>query len=174
LSDYVRQDRLIVTAEAVFEPKTGKAEVKQYGQRMGMQEFSPFFKKMGDNATAGELKTLFQEIEKNNPEVAALKLKTTKDGMAEGLRSFEAAHPELCVPIRSDDQFYGVSGGKDKLSKYIQWIYIPAVKNASEEQVGTRNSSLGKLLARTVSAQTNFQSSIEKIAAEPDKNIKQC
>ncbi len=131
-----------------------------------MKDFSPFFKKMGDNATAGELKTIFQEIEKNNPELAALKLKTTKDGMADGLRSFEAAHSDLCVPLRSDDQFYGVSGGKDKLSNYIQWIYIPAVKNASEEQIGTRNSALGKLLTRTVSAQTNFQSSIETIAAD--------
>jgi predicted ATP-dependent endonuclease of OLD family len=164
LSDYVRQGKLIVSAVAQFDPDTGRAEVKQYGQRLGMEKFKLFFEKYGDGALAGELKTLFEALEQNDPELAKAKIKKTKDGMYEGLKAFEAALPEKCIPIPSLDQFYGVSGGKDRLSKYVQWIYIPAVKNASDEQTGTRSSALGKLLARTVNAQTNFQKDLEGIA----------
>jgi len=31
-------------------------------------------------------------------------------------------------------QFYGWTKGSNLLKKYIQWIYIPAVKDASTEQ----------------------------------------
>ena len=43
-SDYVRQDQLVVSAEATFDKATGKADVKQYGQRLGMPAFAPFFR----------------------------------------------------------------------------------------------------------------------------------
>jgi predicted ATP-dependent endonuclease of OLD family len=164
LSDYVRQGRLIVSAVAEFDKNTGKAEVKQFGQRLGMERFKPFFEKYGDGATAAELKAIFEELESNDAALASQKIKKTKDGMYEGLKAFEASRPTECVPIRSPDQFYGVSGGKDKLSKYVQWIYIPAVKNASDEQTATRNTALNKLLARTVNAQTNFQKDLDLIA----------
>lgn len=164
LSDYVRQGKLIVSSIATFDNNLGKAEVKQYGQRLGMEKLRPFFEKYGDGALAGELKTIFEALEQADAELASVKIKKTKEGMYEGLKEFEAAHPEQCVLIPSFDQFYGVSGGKDRLSKYIQWIYIPAVKDASDEQTGTRNSALGKLLARTVNAQVNFQKDLDSIA----------
>jgi hypothetical protein len=164
LKDYVRQGKLIVSAIAHFNPDTGTAEVKQYGQRLGMDKFKLFFEKYGDEAPAGELKKIFEELEQKDAELAKASIKKTRDGMYEGLKAFEAARPELCEPIASPDQFYGVSGGKDRLSKYVQWIFIPAVKNASDEQTGTRNSALGKLLARTVNAQANFQQDLDGIA----------
>ena len=166
LSDYVRQGKLIVSAVAEFDSKTGRAEVKQFGQRLGMDAFKEFFSRYGDGAPAGELKTIFEKIEESDPELKAEKIKKTKSEMYEGLKAFEAGRPDKCNPIPSPDQFYGVSGGKDRLSKYVQWIYIPAVKDASEEQSGTRSSALGKLLARTVSAQTNFQSDLDNIAED--------
>jgi len=164
LRDYVRQGKLVVSAIARFDSSTGKAEVKQYGQRLGMEKFKPFFEKYGDGASAGDLKTIFEELELADGELAKAKIKKTRDGIYEGLKEFEAARPDQCVLIPSPDQFYGVSGGKDRLSKYVQWIYIPAVKDASDEQTGTRNSALGKLLARTVNAQVNFQKDLEGIA----------
>ena len=42
-SDYVRQGQLVVTADATFDEATGKAQVKQYGQRLGMKALSVFF-----------------------------------------------------------------------------------------------------------------------------------
>lgn len=47
---YVRQGKLIVSAVARFDTSSNCAVVKQYGQRLGMEEFKPFFKAHGDGA----------------------------------------------------------------------------------------------------------------------------
>lgn len=164
--EYVRQDKLVISAIARFDPATGKAEVKQYGQRLGMESLKPFFKALGDQASAKDLQALFAYLEKDDPEIAALKLKTTKDGMSNGLREYEASKPDKCVLIPSEDQFYGVSKGANKLAKYVQWIYIPAVKDASEEESGTKTSALGRLLARTVNAKLSFTTDLDSLLKE--------
>src|SRR6266568_6271629 len=46
--DYYRQGKLIISALAVFDPATNRAEVKQYGLRLGMEELRPFFQAEGD------------------------------------------------------------------------------------------------------------------------------
>src|SRR5271157_2387564 len=164
--DYVRQGKLIISAEAVFDHKTNRAEVKQYGQRLGMPALKPFFKAYGDDALAGPLRELFEGLESNIPELAAKKSKKTKDAMYQALRDFEAQKPDLCESIPSEDQFYGVSKGLNRLERYVQWIFIPAVKDATEEQTETRNGALGKLLARTVRAKVNFSGTMEALVLQ--------
>ena len=66
------------------------------------------------------------------------------------LRDYEEDHLELCKHIEEECQFYGFSRGKDKLDKYIQWVYVPAVKDASTEQEEGSKTALGQLLQRTV------------------------
>ena len=41
-ADYVRQDQLVVSAVATFDAATGKAQVRQYGQRLAMRAFAPY------------------------------------------------------------------------------------------------------------------------------------
>lgn len=160
---YVRQGKLIISAVASFDVNGNAAVVRQYGQRLGMEEFKPFFKAYGDGASASELKAIFRGIEEKSPELEALRSKTTKDGMYETLRAFEAARPDACRLIPSEDQFYGATKGANLLSKYVQWVFIPAVKNATDEQLELRTSALGKLLARTVRAKVNFSTAIESL-----------
>ena len=171
--DYARQGKLIITAEAIFDPKSNKAEVKQYGQRLGMSALKPFFKAYGDGAPAGSLKTLFEEIEKNSPEIAAKNSKKTKDAMYQTLRDFEASQPSLCEVIPSEDQFYGVSKGANRLEKYVQWIFIPAVKDATEEQTESKGGALGKLLARTVRAKVNFAATMNTLVLQARQQYQQ-
>ena len=162
-SDYVRQGRLVVTAVASFDEGTGKAQVKQYGQRLGMRALSPFFEALDGGKKVGELKEIYGELRETYPELPA---PGTKDAMVAGLREFEAARPDECELIPSEDQFYGFSRGVNRLSKHLQWVYVPAVKDAASEQVEARNSALGKLLARTVRSKTNFDEEIETLRAQ--------
>ncbi|MCS6974558.1 MAG: hypothetical protein NZM13_08750, partial [Cyclobacteriaceae bacterium] len=39
LKDYVRQDKLIITAVAKYNEATERAEVKQFGNRLGIEDF---------------------------------------------------------------------------------------------------------------------------------------
>jgi putative ATP-dependent endonuclease of the OLD family len=164
--DYVRQDRLTITAMATFDTQSGSAEVKQYGQRLGMKAFMPFFKAYGDGAPASELKAIFEGLEKGIPDLAAKASKKTKDAMSETLQNFESERPNQCELIPSEDQFYGFSKGTNRLQKYVQWIFIPAVKDATDEQLETKTGALGKLLARTVRAKVNFSKAVNTLLEE--------
>ena len=162
-SNYVRQGQLIVTAVATFDEGTGKAQVKQYGQRLGMTALSPFFEAAGEGKRVAELKEIYSRARETYADLPA---PGTKDGMMAALHDFEAARPDECELIPSEDQFYGFSKGANRLAKHIQWVYVPAVKDATSEQVEARNSALGKLLARTVRSRTNFGETIQTLRTE--------
>lgn len=159
-SNYYRQGKLIVSALATFNEATGKAEVIQYGQRLAMPGFKDFFRAVGDNKKVAELKTLYAESQKN---FGDLPTAGTKDAMIEALRKYETDHPNQCELIASEDQFYGVSKGSNRLAQHIQWVYVPAVKDAATEQLEARDTALGKLLARTVRAKTNFEEAVKAL-----------
>ncbi|MBJ9972858.1 ATP-dependent endonuclease [Providencia rettgeri] len=153
LSDYVRQDKLIVTAKAVFDEGTERAEVKQFGNRLGMSEFKVWFESEKNKMTAAELKKIFSGLRKEWPTIASA---TSKSDMASALNEFEAANPDKCSLIPSEDQFYGVSKGANRLAPYLQWIFVSASKDVSEEAEESKVSALGQLLSRAIRAKVNF------------------
>ena len=162
-ADYFRQGQLVVSAVATFDEGTGKAEVKQYGQRLGMLALGPFFVALGDGKKVAELKTIYANLRGTYTDLPA---PGTKDAMVEALHSYEAERPDQCELIPSPDQFYGFSKGANRLAKHVQWVYVPAVKDPTSEQVEARNSALGKLLARTVRARTNFDEAVKALRGD--------
>jgi energy-coupling factor transporter ATP-binding protein EcfA2 len=168
-SDYHRQDALIVTAKAQFDIGTGHAAVKQYGNRLGLADFTPYFKLLGDGAKVADLQAQYTKLREGYPKLPAVKV---KDAMTAALRECEAAVPGDCVLIPSEDQFYGVSQGQGHLRKYLQWVYVPAVKDAAGEQAESKNTALGRLLARTVRAQVNFGEKLATLRTEAEGKYK--
>jgi hypothetical protein len=67
--------------------------------------------------------------------------------------------------IPSEDNFYGVNS-TGKLAPFVQWVYVPAVKDAGEEGQESKNTALGKLIARAVRTRTNFDGELEALKAE--------
>jgi putative ATP-dependent endonuclease of OLD family len=167
--DYYRQGKLIVAAKAFYNAETKKAEVKQFGKRLGMKDFAPFFKAHNDGEPVASLREIYERIRTAIPELAEVR---TKDGMRTALSEYETANPEKCSPLWSSDEFYGVSKGTNRLSKYVQWIYVPAVKNIPLEQNETKNSALGKLLARTVRLKLKFDDEIRALRSEAEKKYR--
>ena len=55
LSNYVRQGKLIVTAKAEFDAATQRAEIKQFGNRLGIEDFKIFFELEKNKAPVVEL-----------------------------------------------------------------------------------------------------------------------
>lgn len=162
LSDYVRQNELVVTAEAIFDSNTGFGLVRHYGQRSGMSDFRRFFDADKRGAKAAELSVIFDEIRQG---YADLPNARSKDDKAAALRAYEAARPEQCVLIPSEDNFYGVNS-TGKLAPFVQWVYVPAVKDAGEEGQESKNTALGKLIARAVRTRTNFDTELEVLKTE--------
>lgn len=161
--DYYRHGKLVVSAIATFDPNSNAAEVKQCGQRMVMKAFRAFFAADNDKKPVPYLKERYEDIRREFP---VLPPPGTKAAMTEALQKYESEHPELCELLASSDQFYGFSSGSNRLAKYIQWVYVPAVKDATTEQTESRTTALGKLLARTVRSKVNFGGQIEEIRGE--------
>ena len=162
LSDYVRQNELVVTVEAVFDPEKGYGQTRHYGQRMGIDAFRIFFEQDKAKANATSLGAIYDAIRGTFPDLTNPR---SKDDKADALRAYEAEHPELCVLIPSEDNFYGINS-TGKLSNFIQWVYVPAVKDAGDEVEEAKNTALGKLIERTVRTRVNFDEDIKALKTE--------
>ncbi|MXW04400.1 MAG: AAA family ATPase [Gemmatimonadetes bacterium] len=159
-SDYYRQGLLVVSAVATFDEDSQKAEVKQFGERLGMSDFAPFFRALDNGEKVAVLKEIYSNIRTTYTDLPA---PGTKETMKSELRSYENSHPDDCELIPSEDQFYGFSRGSNRLAKHIQWVYVPAVKDATSEQIEAKNTALGKLLSRTVRLRTDFDQSVRSL-----------
>lgn len=125
-AEYYRAGVLIVSSIAVFNEATRTAPVRQFAKRSAMAEFSEFFRLDNDGAKAGDLAKIYEGIRTNFPD---LPKSGSKDANREALRRFEESHSDRCVLIDSEDQFYGFSKGANRLARYVQWVYVPAVKD---------------------------------------------
>lgn len=166
LKDYVRQGKLIVTAMATYDPTSQKAEVKQFGNRLGLQDFREYFEKEKAGEKAGDLVLFYNKLKEKYSDLPVAK---TKDAMADALKEYEAKHPDDCKLIPSEDQFYGATKGASKLAPHIQWVFVPASKDVTEEGEESKNSALGQLLLRTVRAKVNFTERIATLREQANK-----
>ena len=162
LSTYVRHDELVVTAEAAFDTNASVGIVRHFGQRSGMEIFRGFFEAIKTGASAASLTTIYDALRQQFSELPNPR---SKDDKAEALREFESAHPDQCVMIPSEDNFYGVNS-TGKLAPFVQWVYVPAVKDAGEEGQEGKNTALGKLIARAVRTRTNFEADLEALKTQ--------
>jgi putative ATP-dependent endonuclease of the OLD family len=166
LADYVRQDKLIVTAVAHFDKETERAEVKQYGNRLGIEQFRSFFEAEKNGAKVKELNQIFRDLLFIFPEIENA---TVKADMIASLHAYETKYPEYCVLIPSEDQFYGATRGVNRLAPHIQWVFVSASKDATEESEESKTSALGLLLARTVRSKVNFDEKVNLLRIEAKK-----
>jgi putative ATP-dependent endonuclease of the OLD family len=160
---YYRNGALVITALGTWNASTNTCEVTQRGSRMVMKAFAPFFEALSGKASAGDLKTIFAGLAKVYPDLPKA---STKADMEAALREYETTHPNECELLDSDDQFYGWSKGENRLRKYLQWIYVPAVKDTSTEQDEGRATALGQLLERTVRSKVDFATTLESLRAD--------
>lgn len=160
LAAYVRQEKLIVTAIAKYDKDTQKADIQQYGNRLGITAFRKWFDEKKAGAKVPQLNSVYDELILEFPDLPLVK---QKQAMEDALNEYEEAHPEKCELIPSADQFYGISKGTNKLAPFIQWVFVSASKDASAEAEESKTSALGQLLERAVRSRVNFSDKVKTI-----------
>lgn len=155
---YYRSGKLVVSAIAEWDGE--KATVKQFGSRLVMAEFAPFFSGIQEKASVKELKEIYAELREVYPDLPSVSVKAD---MENALREYEEEHESLCSLHRDENQFYGWSKGDNRLRKYLQWIYVPAVKDPTTEQEEGKSTALGQLLQRTIRTKVNFEGPINEL-----------
>lgn len=156
---YYRQGRLIITALAHFDAQKRSATVEQHGERLVMEAFKPFFEALGAGKLVKELTEIYRKLRSNY----GLNVQSTKSGMEGELRAYEETHLDQCMPQRSSASFYGFTKGDNLLEKHVEWVYVPAVKDAATEQLEARGNALGQLVARAIRTKMDFGAEIEGI-----------
>ncbi|MCE5230431.1 AAA family ATPase [bacterium] len=159
---YYRQGQLVVMAKASWNSSTNTAPVTQHGSRMVMADFAEFFEGLENKTSVADLRLIFNRIHGNYPTLTAA---TTKDAMTDSLQEFEEAHPDLCELRDSNDELYGIAKG-GKLQKFIQWVYIPPVKFASDEQTEAKKTAIGQILEKVVRSKISFKDEINTLRSK--------
>lgn len=160
LKAYVRQDQLVVLAVAEFDPVTQRAPVRQVGSRLVMGRFADYFRAQENKAKSAELKQIYDSIRKDVQELPA---PGSMDAMRAALRAFEEQHPEQCELIEGETQFYGWTKGENLLRQFVQWVYLPAVKDPTSEQDEGRATALGAILERTIRSKVSFEEPLTEL-----------
>jgi len=166
---YFRQEVLTIFAKAVWDNENESAEVNQYGARFVIKKFAPFFEAEDNKARVAELKEVYNKIRIDFPDLPTA---STKPAMIDALRSYEENNPDDCELLDDSAQFYGWTKGTNLLKKYIQWVYIPAVKDASTEQEESSKTALGQLLERTIRTKVKFEEPIDDLRKQLEKGYK--
>ncbi|MFA5292608.1 MAG: AAA family ATPase [Phycisphaerae bacterium] len=160
---YARQDKLVLFAKAEWDETIERAPVKQYGSRLVMKDFKSYFKAKEDDAKVAELSKIYNELREKFSELPKA---TTGTTMQDALHKYENERSAECSMEDAECQCYGFTGGLYRLADLVQWVYIPAVKDASSEQEEGSKTALGQLLQRTVRAKINFKSDIDELESQ--------
>jgi len=135
-----------------------------------MKQFASFFEAIEQGKLVAELRDIYQKIK---DQFNDLPVAPTKPAMTNALRQYEESHPELCSLIDDTDELYGWTRGQNRLAKYIQWVYVPAIKDPSVEQEESSKTALGRLLERTVRTRLDFSSEIENVKTDVAEKYRQ-
>lgn len=156
LSHYVRNGRVLFEIVATRNTQ-GLVNSRCRGVRYGLPDLIPFF----SATTAGDRRPLYNALREAHPEEFSAWQNMTD--AVQAVRTFEAARPDQHVAIPSEESAYGVAGPLPILKKFIDWIYIPAVKDASSEATEQRDSAFSKLILFAVRNRCDFSQQITQI-----------
>jgi len=163
---YARHGKLVFFVEAKWNETTKTAPVKQYGSRLIFEEFAPYFEAEKKKALVRDLRPIYADLRKRFPELPA---ETRGPQMHEALRNYEESIPkEQKTLIDEPNELYGFTGGLYRLEELVQWVYVPAVKDASTEQEEGSKTALGQLLQRTVRTKIDFKDELNALEEEAE------
>lgn len=158
---YVRSDELTFTIKAQMEAGIVRASI--HGVRLANPNFAPFF----EMDTAAEKKAFYTDIQ----EKYALPKWANQTQAAEALRAYENTNVKENVPLPSEDKAFGAEGPIPRLRQFIDFVYIPAVKDAGDEAIEARNTAFSRLIDRAVRAKLKIDERIDKIRDDAKAEI---
>ncbi len=162
---YVRGGKVVFELVATREVD-GRVAGKCRGVRYGLPECAPFF--AADKAS--ERKPIYEALRTAGAPLDPWK---NMDQAEACVRQYEATLPERHERIPSEENAYGATGPVPKLRRYLDWIYVPAVKDASAEAAELRNSAFSKLILLAVRAQYDFSEKLASLQASTESSLQE-
>jgi predicted ATP-dependent endonuclease of OLD family len=162
---YIKDDKLIVTKRITFENE--HVIQKYYGATLQI----PIFAEMRSLPNKTETRKAWNELVEQPGSFVGLGIKArSADEAISLMNEYEANHPELLETLEQEHQFFGSKNiGGGKLDKFTKFVFIPAVKDASDEVSGRRGSIyqiLDAIVLRKIESRRDLQEFKEKVNIE--------
>ena len=166
---YINYEQLTVVR--VLSLTEGKRSANYHGSRLRNPEFG----EVRDASAAAEIKARYKVL-RQKPEYAdELPPASTKDNVVAALEEWESQHPQSCMRMRDDGQFFGFTGvGRGYLGQYTKFLLIPAVREAgadASEGKGSPITELMDLLVRGVLAEREDVSNLRRELQEKYEEV---
>ncbi len=137
-SKYVESDQLMV--ERVLGLPVAKENRRYHGNRLVNPDFDGYRTASGKAELTKEYSKLREGQYSDLPDY------TIKDAALDALSIWESEHPERCIRRRDDGSFFGFQEiGLAKLERYTRLVFIPAVREASDDAEEGKNSVLSEI-----------------------------
>lgn len=162
---YVEGENLTVEKVVKWPPERGSQ--KYYGTSLQNPDFGVF-----RSASGASLKAEYDKLRKEKyPDLPEY---TNKDDAGKSLQEWELSHPDQCSRMRDDGQFFGFKEvGEAHLERYTKYIQVPAVRDASEDAVEGKGSSLTEIMDLVVRSVLAQKKEIIKLQEETKEQYEQ-
>jgi putative ATP-dependent endonuclease of OLD family len=152
-SAYLQDENL--TVERVFIHKEGKISHKYHGASLQCDDFQSVRAAFGLKDRGKAAKDTYEGL-RGRAAYASLPAWATIAQAAEALNTWETSNSDKCSRRRDDGQFFGFEEvAQGYLGRFTRFLFIPAVRDASEDASEGKNSvftSLMDLVVRSILA----------------------
>ncbi|MDE0200770.1 MAG: ATP-dependent endonuclease [Caldilineaceae bacterium] len=139
-SAYIDNDSLTVV-RVFSDPEKGKS-----GTYHGMRLQNPDFTEVRNAGNATQKRQKYNEI-RAREEYSSLPAARSAEVALNSLEEWENENPRQCSPLRDDGQFFGFTEvGSGRLGQHTRFIYVPAVRDATEDATEGRGSSVTEIM----------------------------
>lgn len=135
-----------MTVTRVFEDGSSRSNGRYYGATLQ----HPMFFDIRNANGANPQRTLFRQFIQDNPDYG-FEAVGAANQIEPQLAAWEENNPDQCELMRDDGQFFGFSNvGRGNLEKSTSFVFIPAVRDASEDALDSRGAVVSRLMELVV------------------------
>ncbi len=141
LAKYVKNETLKITLRAILDKVEEKVTIGYYGKYLQHSDIHIFRNTKFDNTALKK-----EAYNKLKAKLTDIPNWTNKDAADDALSAWEENHPNKCVDMEDEGKFFGfkeVTNGY--LKTYTRFLYLPAVKDASDDAVEGAGSLLSEI-----------------------------
>jgi hypothetical protein len=163
---YLQQGTLTVTKRITW--TDGRMEQKYYAAALQLAAFAPVRAAKGKR---DQLAAWNQLVDTGAvPDVSKAKPGQDLDAL---MRDYEDAHHGVLEPIDREEQFFGprnIGGGK--LDNYTRFVYLPAVRDVTDDTGDSKTGTLNQLLDTLVMRQLHSRPDVQQLKTDFGQRVK--
>lgn len=135
-----------LTVERVITMKEGKISYLYHGSILQHLEFSQVREAFSLRDNGKTAKSVYAQL-KHDTRFTDLPNASTKGAISDALQNWEASNQGMCERSRDDGQFFGFkSVASGYLGKFTRFLFIPAIRDASQDAADNASSPISELM----------------------------